>query len=336
MIHPKVLFRVDANYKIGTGHLYECLGLAKYLGWPAVFCVANDKKTIKLIRRLGFAVKIIKTPSGGKIDEFNYLNSLIKKEKPDMVIFDLPKIKASDLKKISPRTSKIIVLNAILHEVKADMQIATVFSPHPKNKQYYGTKYILLRPAWFALKPKPPKKSVKNILIIFGGSDSGNFTLKALIALSVVPGNFRVNVILGGANPNLRKISQYSKKYPKLHTLHYNITDDRKLIKLMREADLALASGGYTLSELMRLGVPTIGLAQNEIEERHILPNFGAGSFINLGLGKKTSQKLLRDMVIELGKNYRQRLDMSKIAARVVDGKGLSRLEKIITNMYLL
>lgn len=326
----KILFRVDANHKIGTGHLLECLWLARAAKFASVFCVNNDEIAVKLVKHFGFPVK---TVSGNMAQEIAQVNSAIRKESPDVLVFDLVNLKPSYLAKIKAGDASTMVLNALKQPVKADVQATTVFSPHPSNRQYYGTKYILLKPVMQSFKARKPDREVKNILVLFGGGDAGNFTMKGLRALSVIPGRFRVMVITGGANKNTNKISEYLKTFPKSYTHYHNITDEEKLARLMQKADLTLASGGYTLSELMHLGIPTVGLAQNEIEQRHVFTNFPRGSFVNLGLGKKIGGQRLAAAVKKLITDYPRRLALGRRAAKVVDGRGISRLEKIITGL---
>ena len=323
---PKLLFRVNSNQKMGTGHLFECMVLAKSAQIPSVFCLAPDKHAVKLIKQFGFPARIIR-------NEIADLNALIEKEKPDVVIFDIIDLGDAYLRKINPRGAKILALNALLHPVKADAQVATVFTPHAKNKTHYGAKFVLLRPRISETQAVTIKTQVRNILIMFGGGDPGNFTAVALRALAAIPGKFNVTIIMGGANKNLQKISTYLRNFPKPHELHHNITDDKKLIRLMTNADLALASGGYTLSELLHFGIPTLGLAQNTIEQKRIFRNFPSDSFVSLGLGDKISAKQLATATHKLMNDHAKRTRLSKKASLVVDGHGTSRVQKIIQQL---
>jgi len=331
MMRPKIVFRVNASTAIGTGHLLECLWFAKAaLKFKKVFCVNDDTSAIQLVKHFGFPVHII--TRNKRNNEGAQLNAVIEKEKPDVLLFDIVDINQRSLEAINAQGAKIVVLNALFHPVRADAHAVTVFTPHIQNTQNFGTQCVLLKPAMRAFKAKMPAKTVKNILVMCGGGDAGNFTLKSLAALSRIEGDFGVTVIMGSANKNLRTISKYLKHFSNPHRLYYAIHNEKKLIRLMRNADLALASGGYTVSELMYLGIPTIGLAQNKIEHERIFPIFPHGSFINLGLGRKINEDRLSKIIAQVIDNYPRRFALSTRAARAVDGKGIARLEKLVTD----
>jgi len=328
---PKILFRVDASHKIGTGHLYECLWFAKTSKFESIFCINDDDSRAKeLTESLGFRTYLVKK---GTNKEIQILNSIIETENPDILMFDMIAVNSSYLHQIKPLNSKVVILNALLHPVKGDAQVTTVFLPHPKNREHYGTKHILLKPELHSFKARKLTREVKNVLLLFGGGDPGNFTWKSLLALSSVPGNFKVTVVTGYANKNLKIISNYLKTFPKPHKLHYNLTSGQELGKLMLKADIALASGGYTLSELMYLGIPIIALAQNKIESERIYKNFPPNTFVNLGSGEKRKEKKIASTVTKLVNDYPARLKLAGNAAKVVDGKGIERLEKIVSDL---
>lgn len=325
----KLLFRVNASQREGTGHLYECLWAARELQAESVFCVNPDPVAGRLAREFGFSAHVL--PLGKA--EMGRLNKIIAAERPDVVIVDLVDLDQAYLRRLVLRGARLLVMNALLHPVSADAQVATVFLPHLKNKQYFGGRYVLMKPLLRRLPPRPKGRMVKNVVVLFGGGDAGGFTLKALRVLRAVPGNFHVQVIAGAANKNFKAIQKALQKFPKAFTLYRHITNERKLAVLLRMADLAFASGGYTLAELLHFGVPTIALAQNDIELNHVFPLFPKGAFVNLGPGSRVSEARLIQAIKELAQSYSRRRAMSARARRAVDGAGIARFEKIITQL---
>ncbi len=326
----KILFRVDAGNTIGTGHLYECLWLAEKTKVHGFFCIREHEKSKELIRQYGFPVLEIAKKEQNAASEYRKINSCIQRFKPDIIVIDIPHLTNNYVKKISTGNAKLVVFNALLHPVKADVHIATVFFPLKANKQFFGSQYILLRKSFSRQKPSPPSRVVKHILILFGGADPGNFTLKTLKALSDISKDFTVTVILGGAFAHTREVQSFLKQFTKPHKLFFNIRNDQPLINIMKRTDLAFVSGGYTTSELMRLGIPCIALSQNSIEEKMIFRNFPQNAFMNLGRGKNISARKLKKTAEELMRNFKKRATMSKEAAHVVDGKGIDRVFEII------
>ena len=306
-----ILFRVNASQKIGTGHLLECLWLARALKQKSIFVVNKDAAALKLVRQFGFPIY---TES---------LSKIIKEKRPDLVVFDFVDIKSSDVWAAKKAGAKILVMNLLKRLDFADRQIVTVF----------GVEHILLKPALKNFAPRKISRTVKNIFVMFGGADPGHFTLKTLRALSKLQPDFKTTVVAGSANKNFREISNYLKTYPKPHRLYRNITDERKLARLMRESDLGLCSGGYTTAEFMYLGVPTIALAQNETESRRIFSNFPKDSFVYRGLGRNITGRRLAAAAQNLMKNFSARKAMAKKARRVVDGQGIARVKKIVSKL---
>ncbi len=318
---PTILFRVNASRKTGTGHVYECLWLARELRAKIIFCVNPDRVATKLVRQFGFPLYLDRQ-----------FASLIEKVRPKVIIFDIVDIKQAHLKIANRSGAKIVVLNALKNPIKADVQIATVFAPHPQNRQYSGGKYVLLKPSLRELRPGKIRKRASNIFIMFGGADDGNFTLKSLRALALVPGDFRISIVIGSANKNYPSLSRYLKTFPKPYKMFHNIRDERKLASLMRTADLALVSGGYTALEFMYLGVPVIALAQNEVEHKYIFSNFPKDSFMFLGFGRAAREQKIAAAIKTLISSYPKRLALGARAGQVVDGRGISRVRRLVNS----
>jgi spore coat polysaccharide biosynthesis predicted glycosyltransferase SpsG len=326
----KIVFRVDSNQKIGTGHLLECLRLAKTAKIQAFFCIREDNKSLELIRQFNFPVEVIKIRDNRSINEFETLNELIKRTRPDILIVDLLHFSENDKKKIVFWGAKLVIFNAIFYPVKGDVNLTTVFLPLLKNKQYSGTKYVLLRPGLINRKPKKIKRSVNKILVMFGGSDPGNLTLKTIRALDLIPRNFKIDIVIGGVNIHKKIIEGFVRGLKKGYKIYVNVKDEKTLFKLMTRADLAIASGGYTLCELMRFGIPTIAMSQNITEEEKIYPLFTINSFKDAGRGQRISVKKLSKSVIDLIDNYSKRKILNSQSPKCIDGKGIFRVYDIL------
>jgi spore coat polysaccharide biosynthesis predicted glycosyltransferase SpsG len=69
---------------------------------------------------------------------------------------------------------------------------------------------------------------------------------------------------------------------------------------LMKKADLAISSGGRTITELVSLGVPVLCLCQNEKELTHTHASARYG-VVNLGLGELVGIDTLAAHIGRLG-----------------------------------
>ena len=128
----------------------------------------------------------------------------------------------------------------------------------PKNcKKLLGPKYALLRPEFYELRKTltKPRKSLRNILISFGGSDPSNETTKALQAIKILNmKDLNVDVVIWNINPHKEKIKQICTTMP--NTKFYSNVDN--IGELMSKADLAIGAGGTTTWERCFLGIPCL------------------------------------------------------------------------------
>ncbi len=330
---PRILFRVDANRRIGTGHLYECLWFARGIPADSFFCVRAYPKIKNVLDACGFPVCLIPQKKQNTAGEFAIVNDFIRRVNPDVVIFDMPLLTAAYRGRVKVGSSRVALFNAFSRTLAADLYLPILLVPPPGRGSAFGARHALVRPSPVFDHPRSVRRRPQKVLILFGGADPGNFTAKTLRALARLPGNFSVTVILGWAFPFFSQVRSLLKTFPKPHRLFSDISDHHFLFRIMREHDLAVASGGYTLSELLRLGVPCIALSQNRIEEKSIFPIFPASAFMNLGRGKSVSVPRLSARVGELMDDFDKRRAMSRSGRRAVDGKGIERVFNVIRRL---
>ena len=102
-------------------------------------------------------------------------------------------------------------------------------------------------------------------MITFGGGDIRNMSPKIISLIQEKYPNCELNVVIGKSYKNVSEIESITSNY---HSLHY-YPDANKIKNIMLDSDVAIASGGQTLYELARLGLPTIAivLVDNQIND---------------------------------------------------------------------
>jgi spore coat polysaccharide biosynthesis predicted glycosyltransferase SpsG len=203
----------------------------------------------------------------------------------------------------------------------------------PKNS-YFGHKYICLRDEFFIFPLKDIKPEVKEILIIFGGSDPNNLTLRTLRSIENLGlTNVKINVILGLGYEYNNELQRYINE---LINKDYRI-EVNKNIKIMAKhivnADVAVTSNGRTVYEIASLGVPCISISQNEREMSHLFSYICSG-IKNLGIESNVTQETIASTLKEIINNYDLRKNMNKSMTEFNLKKGTERVMRLIFNKY--
>ncbi|MBI3631444.1 MAG: DUF354 domain-containing protein [Candidatus Staskawiczbacteria bacterium] len=314
----KIVFVVDANSKIGMGHLIRCLALAeeldKKLNCHITFLIRKSVVGRREVLKYGFEVK-----------------KRLSDENADVIITSLPNIEQAYSKQLKKKTKLLVILDESPKTIFfADIVVRGTTVPEfskrgsdRKIKFLLGPDYVILNDKLrkFNLKHKKIKPVVKSVLITVGGGDLNNLTPKIMSALN----NFNSIEKMVIVGPTFRKTSSIARY--KNYNVKYSVTN---MAELMFSADLAISGGGMTLYELASVGTPTIVLCQtpDQLIEANIFQKKNA--IINLGMGKKIDKKNITDCVGTILNNRRKRELMSRVGKKIIDGKGAQRIAKEI------
>ena len=273
----KILFRVDGEENLGMGHIYRCLSLAYHFTQHEILFVLKKSMNLGInkIKNSYFNYKII--------DDDKDLVQIIEEYNPDIIINDILNTKLDYMKMIKRDNIRVINFEDKGEGAsEADVVINALYMGKVVNaNEYRGTDYFFIRDEFLEVCPKKFDDKVKNIVIIFGGSDPGNYTKKVydvVNKLSQQYNDISYNFITGFGY----KYKNELKSIPEKNIYIYN--DVQRVSSFLAEADLAITSQGRTIYELACMGVPSIVLAQNLRELNHTFASMQNG-YINLGLG---------------------------------------------------
>jgi UDP-2,4-diacetamido-2,4,6-trideoxy-beta-L-altropyranose hydrolase len=350
----KVFFRVDASLQIGTGHVIRCLNLATALqsrGDEVCFiCREHKGNLIDKIEKEGFQVN--KLPSGGGNfmapvstntgflgasweEDAQQTREAIKKNTihADWLIIDHYAIDARwerALRKSVPRLMVIDDLadrdhecNILLDQNEFSNLGERYNSKVPRDcNLLLGAKYVILHPLYAELhtKLRETTRSVRRILIYFGGADTLNLTGATLRAfLSLNRNDIELDVVLPLLSNHLQEIQSSAANRSNIH-FHFALPS---LAELMARADLSIGAGGTTIWERICLRLPSIvvTLADNQhllseqLHERKIIEW--------LGTADKVKESDIADLIDEVVSHP----DNLRIPPEdMVDGKGVGRI----------
>ncbi len=283
----KVVFRVDASQKIGTGHVIRCLTLANELrrrGANVIFIVRDMLGAMSsYLRQEGFEAHILARLNNDGIS-FNGINSLEQKKielndaqqttavfrggVPDWIVVDnysLGKLWESEM---GAQGCRLVVIDDICRNHDCALLLDQNWIGEKATEPYtnlvskscvtlLGPQFALLNPLYSHLRQSMPSRNgmVRTILVFFGGADTRNLTAIALEALSTTYfQNIQVDVVVGAANPHTEQIVRAASRMHQV-SVHRDLPN---LAALMARADLMLTAGGSTSWERCCLGLPAL------------------------------------------------------------------------------
>jgi spore coat polysaccharide biosynthesis predicted glycosyltransferase SpsG len=319
----RVVILVDGNNKIGMGHVYRSLNLAKKLrknGYKIVF-LTQTIQSKKIISQI-YECKLIQ-----KLNN-NTTKNFLKKFCPDIIILDKlneTKNNLSFLHKFCP----IMGIDYIgKHKTMIDFGINILYPKSGISKNSYSSlDFAILDEKFQKCNKKKITKEINSILILQGGADTYCFTPKIIKAVSSLNGNFKISVVLGPSFKCWTKLNQVLKESKKLIKIHHNV---KNISSLMQKADLAVTAGGNTLLELACLGIPSLVVCGEKFEEETAVLLEKKGFCINIGFGGHLTSSKIHYYLTKIITDYTLRKKMHKIGPKLVDGKGGLRIAKIL------
>lgn len=295
-----IAFVVVGTPIVGLGHVQRAILLANELVDAKIIFVIADKDELAYDTVSSYNYECIKTDN---------VVATLSQIKPDLVINDILDTSIAYMNELKKIVSQIINFEDLgPGSHLANAVINALYAKHgndPSN-YYSGVDYFCLRDEFIYTQRKKIGPDVKNILITFGGTDPGNFTLKVLDALRGIKlGDVRVDAILGLGYSHLTSFSPNNYDYNlKIWKNVKNISD------FIYNADIVFTAGGRTVFEIASIGVPAIVLTQNNRENLHTFACEENG-FINLGIGKGISRSRLKNEIRELVMDFETRKNMS-------------------------
>ena len=330
----QVLFRADASYEIGFGHLSRCFTLANHFqnkGWKCFFAI--DKITLESISI--FKENIINYFLVER-KKFSDIKKIIMDEKFDIIVIDHYEINSAYEEKCANYVSKVVVIDDVanrkhfcdfLIDQNLGREVADYKNYVPsKCKLLLGSSYFLLREDFLKKRYRKKNKNYESqlkIFVCFGASDFHDITSKVILICDQLKFKFQLIIVMSSMSPNLTKIKSIALKNPKNIKLYI---DTQNVKELMESSDFAIGACGVTAWERCYLGLPSICIItapnQNFIYDNLLKKGLiiGAGAWNNL------SKNDLLNQIILLSLDLKLRNNISSNCKNLIDGLGPSRV----------
>lgn len=320
----KILIRTDGYSEIGTGHIYRCLMIAYKLIDHDIKIVLNSRSDIgiEMIKKSYIPYEVI--------DNDNEIVDLIDEFNCDIVINDILDTDVEYIREIKKTGVRVVNFEDL--GPGADLANVVINDLYEKQREgdnyFWGSKYYCLRDEFLLANPALYREEVRNVLILFGGTDPSELTMKVFdsIVSEASLSGVKFTFILGMGYKNVDEIKRKVEESGKNIEVIQNV---KLMTEYMKRADLAISSQGRTMLELAAMNVPTILLAQNKRELHH---EFGylKNGFINLGLGKDVDSNTIRETILWLIKSPQIRMQIKNMMSENDLKKGIDRVIQLI------
>jgi UDP-2,4-diacetamido-2,4,6-trideoxy-beta-L-altropyranose hydrolase len=343
-----LLFRADADVRMGTGHVMRCLALAQTCrdeGGTVRLAAAHLPSSLRA-RWIGEGINPeTLSAKPGSDDDAEQTIALSRKLGTDWVVLDGYQFPASFQRTIKQAGLRLLTMDDFGHagHYWADLVLnqnlhadeAFYAQREPYTRLLLGTRFALLRREfgkWRGCQREIPEVGRK-VLVTLGGSDPDNIAGKIVRALLQVKIQDLEAVVLAGAsNPHLAKLEALVLDRDTGIRVQRTCTD---MPGVMAWADMAIAAGGTTSWERALLGLPSLVviLADNQQQMAESAERVGIGW--NLGSAQTLSLPAIASAVERLSRDASARAKMAQCGPELVDGLGARRVLNELHNVDL-
>ena len=275
-----IIFRVDSSDRLGSGHVFRCVNLARHINkkkFKILFVCKNFRGNfIDYIKKNRFKVLINRKFSNypkkklslkSQIQDANFI---IKKnlKKICLVVVDQPQLNFEWRKKIKPFCSKIFLIDDIYNDKKyCDFHLNHNLNKF-KNKiindnksLLHGIKYLLVGKN-LKLKKRIIKKNQK-IFVYLGSVDSKQVTQKLVNFMKKRElADYKFFVMIG-RNNKFKKNIRFNAIYKNIAYLKDNIINFQNFYN---KIDVVISAINTTMYEQLKYGFKPIVVAQNKFQ----------------------------------------------------------------------
>lgn len=349
----KVVFRVDASSQIGTGHFMRCLTLAdalKQSGGKSRFISRQLPEHLRgmLVANGHEFVLLNSAENDAKVDELVHAHWLGVSQAQDaadsiQVLSDVDwdwlvvDHYALDFRwefALRQAARKILVIDD-LADRQHDCDVLLDQNLYADMGRRYSEKVpshclLLLGPAYALLRDefrqlheqtKPRNRSVRCVLVFFGGVDADNYTGRAIEALSEIDiSDLHIDVVIGAQHPCRELIKAACAR----HGFVCHIQTD-KMAELMAAADLAIGAGGATTWERCCLGLPTLTICTADNQQKQVADAAREGLLYSPEIQGDLNQTIRRHTSALIENSYLRQF-ISRNSMQLVNGLGVSRV----------
>ncbi len=335
----KLLIRADADSEIGAGHVMRCLALAQAwqdAGGEAVFATATESPSIEERLKSERIETLHLSGQPGSREDAAETSSRARSLNAAWVVVDGYVFDSDYQRAIKESSARLLFIDDYGHcdwysaDLVLNHNIYAEESLYEKREPYtrllLGSKYALLRREFLNWREwkREIADTARRVLVSMGGADPDNATLTVIRALQKLEmPDIEARILIGPLNSRRESLEREIKNSSRNIELLTAATD---IPQLMAWADVAVSAAGSTCWEMAFMGLPFLALilAENQIKVAEELGNRGLA--VNLGYYHQDSSQEVADGLYHLLPSTQQRIVMSCLGQKAVDGEGCERI----------
>jgi len=331
-----ILIRCDATASQGYESFYQCLTYANALqrrrrgihflsrlepntilsaiqkgghDWrPAEYPLGSPedlKETLGVVRQYQAAAVIVSDPGVG----FEYLDTLAGTGAM-LVVMD---------NRATARYPRCLLLNTLLGPNRDS------FNAMPGTQMLMGPRFALVRPFIRRLRPmraqEPPMPF--RAMIAFGDDDFRGQVRDRANQLLAIPRLERIDVAIRPQHPAFMELIAMKEANPDRFDV---VTEPSDISLRLSRCHMALTSGDSWSLELACMGIPQLMLVQSNWHMLNAQRLDDEGAALNLGDCDSVSAGELKQAILSLVNEPRDRAAMARAGRKLIDGRGPDRL----------
>jgi len=341
-MNKPLLFRVDCNDVIASGHLMRCISLAQEAvkqDFDVTF-IMSDGKSEDILNRFGFNLVNLNSDWKNLDDEIPGMVKLSERYAGAVLIIDtysVTPIYTESLKSFYNLVylgSKMDCLPGIKVLINYSTSIDYSF-----YKRHYGNTELLLGPKFTPLRNEfrdcqiDDRVNVKHVLVTTGNTDPQLFTAQLLTLISKQRlDNIEFEIIVGNMFKNVAELLDMQCKNANFH-FHTHVS---RMSDIYKMCQLAVSANGTTVYELCACHMPTISFALVKEQETSGEKMGELGMVDYCGLYNSDDDTCLTNVVSKLKlyiNDNKRRLKLIETAASMIDTNGCKRIISSIINL---
>ncbi len=272
----KVIFRVDGNSRIGTGHLMRCMALAQCLSRNDVdseFWVTSETLPLCKARHDWVGQITVVPPFDQQNDELAWVRGRLQETETLAFVLDGYQFNQDYRLAIKKQVPLFTVFDDnndsgmlyadLLINGSSGAETLGYAATAPNAKLCLGRAYRVLREEFYYAQPLPLEKR-QDLAIMLGGADIGNLTCSLLREICLLEPNMPMRVITGAAYGHTAELK---KLIGAVNNPVQHIHNCQDVADLFTHSKLVVSAAGSSQFELLACATPALLLvvADNQV-----------------------------------------------------------------------